>query len=191
MKKSPKMSEARYETSRLILRDWRDEDIPQFAQMNADPLVMEFFEKTFSLEETQQSVQRMRDCAKNYGYTFWAAEQKSDGQFIGCIGIFMSTYESPFTPGVEIGWRLDSPYWGQGYATEGARKALEIGFEKFALQEICAITVPVNRPSRRVMEKLGMSHNPQENFRHPKIPIEHRFSEHVLYRLPKNRWNKF
>lgn len=185
------MSEVVHETSRLILRDWREEDIPQFARMNADPVVMEFFEKTFSLEETRQSVHRMRECAKNYGYTFWAAEQKNDGKFVGCIGIFMSTYESPFTPGVEIGWRLDKPYWGQGYATEGARKALEVGFEKFGLQEICAITVPANERSRRVMEKLGMVHDPSENFKHPKIPPEHPFSVHVLYRLARQNWKNF
>ncbi len=178
-----------YETERLILRNWLHKDIEPFAKMNSDDDVMRFFEKKISLEQTIQSVEKMKACHKKYGYTFWAVENKKDQKFIGCIGIFMSEdYESPFTPGVEIGWRLDKPYWNKGYATEGAKKSLRIGFEDFKINEICAITVPTNLASRNVMEKLGMKRNPNEDFEHPKVSDNHPFKTHVLYRLKKQDW---
>lgn len=179
-----------HETERLILRDWREADIPLFAKMNADPQVMEFFEKPLSLQETLESVERITRGAAEHGYTFWAAERKSDRQFIGCIGIFHSTYEAHFTPSMEIGWRLDKPYWNMGYATEGARESLRLGFERFNAPEIVAITVPSNLRSRNVMSKLGFTHDPAENFDHPKVAREHPFCEHVLYRLKRERWAK-
>jgi RimJ/RimL family protein N-acetyltransferase len=84
---------------------------------------------------------------------------------------------------VEIGWRLAAEYWGQGLATEGARALVRYGFETLFLQEIVSFTVPANRKSRRVMEKLGMTCNPADDFDHPRLWEGHPLRRHVLYRL--------
>jgi RimJ/RimL family protein N-acetyltransferase len=83
---------------------------------------------------------------------------------------------------VEIAWRLAAAYWNRGYATEGARSALTFGFDELGLDEILSFTVPSNLPSRRVMEKIGMTRNPADDFDHPELPEGHALRRHVLYR---------
>jgi RimJ/RimL family protein N-acetyltransferase len=170
-------------TERLLLRQWRPEDRDPFAAMNADPRVMEHFPSLMSREESDASVDRIEKHFQDHGWGLWAVEVPGIAPFAGFIGLNIPRYEAHFTPCVEIGWRLAVDYWGQGYATEGARAALAFGFEELDLAEIVSYTVPGNLRSRRVMEKLGMKHDPGEDFDHPRVPAGHPLCRHVLYRL--------
>jgi RimJ/RimL family protein N-acetyltransferase len=174
------------ETERLRLREWRDEDREPFARMNADPRVMEFFPATLTATETDAMLERVRAHLARHGFGWWVAELKETGAFIGFIGLAVPYFEAHFTPCVEIGWRLAAEYWGRGLATEGARKALRYGFEELGLQEIVSFTTAGNMRSRRVMEKLGMSRNPADDFDHPRIDEGHPLRWHVLYRIVAN-----
>ncbi len=176
------------ETARLRLRDWRDEDLEPFAAMNADPEVMRYFPNLQDRAESDASVDRVRAAFAARGWGFWAAECKDDGQFIGFVGINVPTWEAHFTPCVDIGWRLARPYQGRGLATEGARRALDFGFRELGLAEIVSITVPDNTPSRHVMSKLGMVHDANGDFDHPRIPADSPRRRHVLYRLSRENY---
>ena len=151
--------------------------------MNADPAVMEFFPACLSRAESDQGVDRIERQFRERGFGLFAAELRRDGTFIGFIGLNVPRFVAHFTPCVEIGWRLAAAYWGQGLATEGARATLRHGFESLALDEIVAFTVPGNVRSRRVMEKLGMTHDPADDFDHPGLAEGHPMRRHVLYRL--------
>ncbi|QDT88557.1 GNAT family N-acetyltransferase [Gimesia algae] len=171
------------ETSRLILRQWRKEDVAPFAEMNADRKVMQYFPETLSYEESAQLVERYQQHFDEYGFGLWAVEIKDQSTFAGFIGLAVPQFTAYFTPCVEIGWRLAAPHWNQGYATEGAQAALDFGFNNCNLKEIVSFTVPANVASRRVMEKIGMSYI--DNFDHPAIPGDDPLSRHVLYRITK------
>lgn len=177
------------ETTRLILRPWLDRDRAPFARMSADPQVMAYLLPFASPEAVNAWIDRQQTHLKTHGFCFWAVESKADGTFIGAAGLLRVGYEAHFTPAVEVGWRLDRRFWGQGYAPEAAARAIRFGFEHLDLQEIVANTVPANRNSRRVMEKLGMSHTAADDFDHPLVPIEHPLRRQVLYRLPRDRWS--
>jgi RimJ/RimL family protein N-acetyltransferase len=172
-------------TPRLHLRLWRDEDLPVFAAMSADPRVMEFFPKTLDRAESDVMAARVRDHFARHGFGFWAVEVPGVAQFIGIVGLAIPSFETHFTPCVEIGWRLDPEHWGRGYATEAARAALEFGFRELALEEIVAFTVPTNLRSRRVMERIGMTRSPADDFDHPRLPEGHPLRRHVLYRAKR------
>ncbi len=175
-------------TDRLILRSWRDSDREAFARINADPRVMEFFPEPLSRESSNALVDRAEAHFRVHGYGPWAAEFRQDGAFIGFVGLSSPSFETHFTPCVEIGWRLAADYWGQGLATEGARAAVRYGFETLGLEELVSFTVPANTSSRRVMEKLGMSYSPADDFDHPRLPAGHPLRRHVLYRLRRMDW---
>jgi len=172
-------------TERLLLRPWRDEDITPFAAMNADPRVMEFFPALRTRAETEEQVARIREHFERHGFGYWAVEAPSVAPFIGFVGLKWTQFEAPFTPCVDIGWRLAYNHWGRGYATEAARAALGLGFKKLQLDEIVSFTVPANLRSRSVMVRLGMIHSPAEDFDHPLVPEGHALRRHVLYRLPR------
>ncbi len=176
-------------TARLLLRPWRDDDIGPFAALNADPRVMEFFPAVRTRAETEEQVARIREHFDRHGFGNWAVEVPGAAPFIGFVGLGIPRFEAPFTPCVEIGWRLAFEHWGHGYATEAARAALEFGFEKLRRDEIVSFTVPANRRSRRVMERLGMIHFPAEDFDHPLVPEGHALRRHVLYRLSRDNWS--
>jgi ribosomal-protein-alanine N-acetyltransferase len=163
-------------TSRLLLRPWRDEDIVAFAEMSADPAVMEY------LLPLPGWVARKRAHWQEHGFGQWVVEIPGDAAFIGVIGLETVSYEAHFTPAVEVAWRLARAYWGRGYAIEAASASLDYGFEKLALNEIVALTVPANQRSRRVMERLGMTRSAEDDFDHPRLP-EGPSRRHVLYRL--------
>ena len=175
------------ETARLRLRPWQDRDLPAFAEMNADPRVRKFFPSLLTREESDASVARFQEMYALDGYAFMATELRETSEFIGLIGIQRMNFLLPglSVPAVEIGWRLNEKSWGKGLATEGARACLSLAFEKFHLPEVVAFTIPANLPSRRVMEKLGMIRNPDEDFDDPRIPAGHPFQRHVLYRIQK------
>jgi RimJ/RimL family protein N-acetyltransferase len=170
-------------TSRLLLRPWRDEDIAAFADMSADPAVMEYLlplsDRWLSPEAW---VARKRAHWDEHGFGQWVVEIPDKASFIGVVGLETVAYEAPFTPAVEVAWRLARPYWGHGYATEAARVALDYGFGQIGFREIVAVTVPANQRSRRVMERLGMTRIPEDDFDHPRLP-EGRLKRHALYRL--------
>ena len=171
------------ETNRLILRRWRAEDLQPFAELNADARVMEFFPATMTLEEVQNMIRIFEEREEQNGFCFWAAELKETGEFVGFIGLNIPGQPLPFSPCVEIGWRLAHRFWGRGLAPEGAQACLQYGFEKLGLKEIVSFTAVGNSNSRRVMEKIGMAYNPADDFDHPKIAEGQPLRRHVLYRI--------
>ena len=170
-------------TERLILRRWKDSDRELFAAMNADPRVMEFFPGTLTREESDQLIESIESHFDNRGFGLFATELKEEGKLIGFIGLHVASFQAHFTPCVEIGWRINVPYWGKGLATEGSREVIRFAFDRLRLESLVSFTVPENVASRRLMEKLGMTHDPSEDFDHPKLPPGHRLRRHVLYRL--------
>jgi RimJ/RimL family protein N-acetyltransferase len=160
-------------TERLILRRWRGSDRETFARINADPQVMEFLSHPLQRAESDALVDRIEAHFKEHGFGVCATGLRQDGSFIGFIGLNVPSFEAPFTPCVEIGWRLAQKSWGQGLATEGAREIARYGFETLDLKEIVSFTVPANIRSRRVMEKIGMIHDPADDFDHPQLRPGH------------------
>jgi RimJ/RimL family protein N-acetyltransferase len=171
------------------MRAWRESDLGPFAALNADPEVMRFFPGTLTPVESDALVERVRNHFEAHGYGLWALEVLATGQFIGFTGLALQTFPAPFTPAVEVGWRLARGAWGHGYATEAARVALAIGFEDFGLDEIVSMTAAGNTRSRDVMERLGMTRDPVDDFVHPNIAADSPLQPHVLYRLPRERWS--
>lgn len=153
--------------------------------MNADPRVMEFMPGCLSREASDALVDRVETHFRQRGFGLYAAELRDEQRFIGYIGLSVADFEAPFTPAIEIGWRLASAYWGRGLATEGARAVARYAFETLQVRELVSFTVPANIRSRRVMEKLGMTHAVPDDFDHPKLPEEHRLRRHVLYCLSR------
>jgi len=173
------------ETKRLILRAWKESDLAPFARLNADPHAMEFMLKPLTRKESDAWVERMQAHLLQHGFAHHAVESKDGGKFIGSIGMSVSAYETPFSPFVEIGWRILPEFWNHGFATEGARAVLDHASKNLGLSEIVAFTVPMNLPSRRVMEKIGMVHDSTGDFDHPRVPAGHPLQRHVLYRWRK------
>ncbi|MCE9597157.1 MAG: GNAT family N-acetyltransferase [Spirochaetia bacterium] len=176
------------ESERLILRRWLQNDLQPFTRMNTDPHVMRFFPGLLSPEESSALFQRLDAHFETHGFGVWALELKSTGDWIGFAGLGVCPFDAHFTPAVELGWRLLSEFQGKGYATEAAKVACTFAFKNVGLEELVAFTVPINQPSRRVMEKLGMTNNERESFQHPLLPADHPLKEHVLYRLPRQSW---
>ena len=175
-------------TPRLLLRPWRDEDRELFAAMNADPAVMEFFPACLTREESDKGMCWFQSHYQAHGFGMLAAELLGEAPFIGFIGIQNVPFEAPFTPAIEIGWRLARPFWNRGLATEGASAVLSYGFRKLRVNEIVSFAVPANVQSRRVMQKIGMRHDNASDFDHPKLPAGHSLRRHVLYRISKAEW---
>lgn len=171
------------ETPRLILRDWRDDDVDAWAAINADPRVTEFFAKSYTREISEAGAAAIRAQLSRDGFGWWALEVRGGPSFVGSIALQAVPFDAPFTPANEIGWRLASQCWGRGYATEGARAALDFAFNALKWPEVVAFTVASNVRSRRVMERLGMSHDSRDDFDHPKIEPGHPLRRHVLYRV--------
>jgi ribosomal-protein-alanine N-acetyltransferase len=175
-------------TARLLLRRWRESDLEPFAQMNADPRVMEYFPALLSRVESEASVVRIQSHFRAHRFGLWAVELGDRHEFIGFAGLARPGFETDFTPCVEVGWRLAAEHWGHGYATEAALAAVSFGFELLGLEEIVSFTVPTNRRSIRVMEKLGMRRDAGSDFDHPRIPEGHPLRAHVLYRTNRTAW---
>lgn len=178
-----------YQTPRLVLRQWKAEDFEPFARLNADPEVMRYFPNPLSPDESDAMASKICGLIEKDGYGFWAVEEKESGQFIGFTGLHQPAFSLGFSPFVEIGWRLARPFWGKGYATEAANKALAIGFERFDLPDIYSFTTVSNQRSQAVMERIGMR-DCKHPFMHPNLPCDHPLVEHVLYRLNQPDWRK-
>jgi RimJ/RimL family protein N-acetyltransferase len=187
---NPDMGVTTVATARLLLRAWRESDRDPFAAMNADPDVARYLPTQLDRVASDALIDRMVGHWAAHRFGLWAVERKDDGAFIGFTGLYQPAFEAHFTPAVEVGWRLAREAWGAGYATEAAFASLEFGFDTVGLEEIVSFTVPTNERSRRVMERLGMTRDPADDFDHPRLPPGHPLRRHVLYRLRRRDWEK-
>ncbi|HCI77194.1 MULTISPECIES: GNAT family N-acetyltransferase [unclassified Psychrobacter] len=180
------------ETERLYLRQWQASDFAVFAEINADPEVMKYFPKLLSPKVSDIIASKCQQLIANQGWGLWAVSlkdrSKENGAFIGFVGLNDTHADMSFAPAVEIAWRLHKDYWGQGYATEAARAALNFAFTQLSLDEVVSFTAVINERSQLVMERLGMM-NTRANFYHPALDPNHRLAEHVLYNITRPQWN--
>ncbi|WP_444936840.1 GNAT family N-acetyltransferase [Microbulbifer sp. JMSA004] len=176
-------------TERLQLRQWREDDKSVFAEMNADPRVMEFFPSLLTRQQSDAGVDRSITHIEKYGWGFWALELRDTNEFLGFVGMKNVTEDLPFTPAVEIGWRLAFPHWGKGYASEAAQASLDVAFNTLNLSEVVSFTALQNLRSQRVMERLGMQRDSLV-FEHPLVPNDSNLQRHCLYRLSADEWQK-
>jgi RimJ/RimL family protein N-acetyltransferase len=178
------------ETSRLLLRNWERRDREPFSHLNSDTRVMEFLPGCLSSAESDLLVDRIEDHFREHGFGPYAVELRQERMFIGYLGLTIPRFEAHFTPCVEIGWRLSADHWGRGLASEGAKAVVRYAFESLGLKALVSFTVPANMRSRRVMEKIGMTHDCFEDFDHPSLSEGHRQRRHVLYRLRDAEWKR-
>ena len=172
-------------TARLLLRQWQDADLEPFAELNADPEVMRYFPSALDRQQSDALAGRARTGLEEQGWGLWAVEVSGGARFIGFVGLARPPFEAHFTPAVEVGWRLARAHWGEGYATEGAHAVLAFAFEDLGIDEVVSFTTPANQRSRNVMERLGMTRDPVDDFEHPLLPAGW---THVLYRLGRAAW---
>jgi len=175
-------------TDRLVLRDWRLDDRERFAELNADTRVMEHFPSRLDRAESDALADRIAAELARDGFGLWAVARRDDDRFLGFTGLVAVPFATPFTPAVEVGWRFAVDAWGHGYATEAARAAVRYAFEELVLDELVSMTSPSNVRSQRVMERLGMTRDPDGDFDHPRIAAGHPLRRQVLYRLSRATW---
>jgi RimJ/RimL family protein N-acetyltransferase len=173
------------ETPRLRLRAWRDADREPFAALNADPVVMEHFPAPLDRAASDALADRIAGGLAERGWGLWAVEAPDVAPFVGFVGLAVPRFTAHFTPAVEVGWRLARPWWGRGYAPEAAREVVRFAQDGLGLAEVVSFTAEGNVRSRRVMEKIGLTHDPADDFDHPDLPVGHRLRRHVLYRGPR------
>jgi RimJ/RimL family protein N-acetyltransferase len=166
-----------------MLRNWHDSDVEAWVAMNADPPVTEFLTRNYTRELSESQASRMRRLLALYGYGWWVVEVRGGARFAGVICLQDVPFDAPFTPAREIGWRFAREHWGKGYATEGARAALDFAFDELGWNEIMAFTAASNFRSQRVMQRLNMTHDPADDFDHPRIEEGNPLRRHLLYRL--------
>jgi ribosomal-protein-alanine N-acetyltransferase len=151
--------------------------------MNADPRVMEFFPGLLTAEKSDALAGRIEEHFDRHGFGPFAAELRETGEFVGFVGLMVPEFEAAFTPAVEIGWRVAWEHWGKGLATDAAGAVVCYAFDVLGLEGLVSFTVPGNIRSRRVMERIGMTRDPRDDFEHPGLPVGHPLRRHVLYRL--------
>ncbi|WP_243713324.1 GNAT family N-acetyltransferase [Actinomadura sp. 6K520] len=169
-------------TERLVMRRWTDGDREPFAALNADPEVMRHFPAPLTRAESDALIASFEARFEEDGFGFWALETAGAGEFVGFTGLSAVRFPAPFAPAVEIGWRLARSAWGHGYATEAARRALRFAFDG-GLDEVVSFTAAANARSRAVMERIGMTRDPADDFDHPLVADGHHLKRHVLYRI--------
>ncbi len=175
-------------SERLILRPWREPDRAEFARLNDDPAVMEFLPRRLTRDESDAAALRIQQHIESHGWGLWAVEVKGGASFVGYVGLSVPRFQAHFMPAIEIGWRLARRHWGFGYATEAAEASLRFAFEKLTLQQIVSFTVPLNKRSIGVMERIGMTRDRGGDFEHPNLAPAHPLRPHVLYRLNRSDW---
>jgi ribosomal-protein-alanine N-acetyltransferase len=176
-----------HRTPRLLLRRWTSSDREPFARLNADPEVLEHFPGVLTREASNALVARFESHFARHGFGAWAIEVRGGAPFIGFVALLHVGFDAHFTPAVEIGWRLARSSWGSGYATEAAIEACRVAFDELKLPSIVSFTVPADRRSRAVMERIGMIRDHEGDFDHPKLTEGHPLRKHVLYRLSAAR----
>ena len=176
------------ETPRLILRRWRDSDRAPFAELNSDPEVMRHFPAPLDRAGSDAMIARIKDGFEQRGYGLYAVEVKGGSPFVGYVGLAPVRAPNPLAPAVEIGWRLARSAWGRGYASEAARACLALAFDRLGLEEVVSFTAVANRPSRAVMERIGLTADPARDFDHPALEVGHPLRRHVLYAITRDRF---
>ena len=176
------------ETKRLILRTWIAADLDPMSAINQDPKVMEYFPATQDIAQTKTLIQRFIVQQEKLDYSLYAVELKENHEMIGWVGLSQPAFDAHFTPATEIGWRLSSKHWNKGYATEAALAVLDYAFNTLELEEVVSFTSVNNTPSRRVMEKIGLHYDPQDDFDHPTLDKDSPLRRHVLYRMTKENY---
>ena len=177
------------ETERLILRQWKDEDYPLFAEMNSDDEVMKYFPEKLNVKESNNFADKLKKLISERGWGLWALEIKQSKQFVGFTGLHYVNSVLPFSPALEIGWRLNKQFWSRGYATEAALCSLQFAFNTLNVSEIVSLTSVINEKSQSVMKRLNMI-NTNKNFFHPLIDKSNILCEHVLYKITKSEWKE-
>ena len=170
-----------FKSKRLGFRKWQEYDLQPFAKMNKDTRVMEFFPKTLTKIESDNFVKKIEKHFEDFGYGLYAVDVLADKKFIGFIGFMQPSFEAFFTPCIEIGWRIQHEFWGNGYATEGALRCLKYGFEELNFKEIYSFTATINAKSENVMQKIGMTKIGA--FEHPFLENLSLLKTHVLYKI--------
>lgn len=174
-------------TQRTLLRQWQGSDLDDWVAMNADPAVRRHFPSVLTRDEALAEAGRMRAALARRGWGPWVLDIPGQTPFAGFVGLMVPAWSAHFTPAVEIGWRLPRAAWGQGYATEAAAAVVALAFELLQLDELVSLTLPANEPSQRVMQRLGFTRDPADDFAHPRLPADHPMSRHVLYRCRNPR----
>lgn len=173
-------------TERLLLRQWQEGDFPKFVEMGKDADVMRYFPAKLTEKESNAMALKIQSLIHERGWGFWAVELPEQASFIGFVGLHVPNNNLPFSPCVEIGWRLAAKHWGKGYATEAANAALKFAFSELDIAQVVSFTSIINTPSQRVMRNLGMCH--AGNFTHPDVPKDSPLAEHVLFKISQDKW---
>ncbi|HFS6879460.1 TPA: GNAT family N-acetyltransferase [Legionella pneumophila] len=176
------------ETERLLLRTFQEDDVESMIAINQDKKVMQFFPSVPTEEETIAFIDKVIAHQEQYGFSLYATEIKKTGEMIGFVGLLTATFEAHFTPATEIGWRLSSKHWNQGYATEAAKAVLDYAFNERMLDEVVSFTSVLNKPSIRIMQKIGLHTSSEDEFDNPKVPAGSPLVKHVLYRLKRSEY---
>lgn len=177
------------DTERLLLRRWHDADRAPFAALNSDPQVMKLLSTRLSRAQSDAYIDTIEAHFQRHGFGLWALQERASGRFVGLTGLNTVAFPAHFTPAVEVGWRLAHSAWGKGYATEAGRAALAYGFERAQLEQIVSMTSRLNSRSRAVMQRLGMTWHPADDFEHPLVRSP-RLRAHVLFRLSAEQWTQ-
>ncbi len=177
-----------FKSERLGFRNWRNEDLEEFAKLNSDDEVMEHFPKTLSKKEVEIFIDRLKNHFIENGFTYYATEIVETKELIGMIGLALQEYKSKFTPAIDIGWRLKRNAWGKGYATEGANRCLEYAFNELAINKIISVCTINNKKSENVMKKIGMTY--MGKFNHPEMNNYSEYEKHLCYEINKSEAKK-
>ncbi|MFT6337428.1 MAG: RimJ/RimL family protein N-acetyltransferase [Saprospiraceae bacterium] len=170
-----------FKSERLGFRNWKNEDLEEFSKLNSDIKVMEQFPKPLSPQEVVEFIGRLKEHFDKNGFTYYATENLETKEFIGMIGLAFQEYKSDFTPSIDIGWRLKRNAWGKGYATEGAKRCLEYGFDELDIESIISVCTVKNRKSENVMKKVGMTK--MGEFDHPEMINYPKYEKHICYEI--------
>ena len=182
-----KKDEYLFKSKRLGFRNWRNKDLEEFLKLNSDKLVMEHFPNTLSVNEVENLIDRLKNQFEENGFTYYATEILETKEFIGMIGLASQTYESNFTPAVDIGWRLKRSAWGKGYATEGGKRCIEYAFNELSINKIISVCTINNSNSENVMKKIGMTKIGE--FNHPEVERNSEYEKHFCYEINKTEAN--
>ena len=176
-----------FTSDRLGFRNWLKEDIEQFAKINADLEIMKYFSKPLTFIESEKQIYRYKKHYDKYGYNYFATELLDSGEFIGAVGLGYKDYKAKFNPATDIGWRLKKNVWNKGYATEGARKCLEYGFNKLNLKKIISTCTITNIKSENIMKKIGMIKKGE--FNHPNLIGSPHLEKCVWYEINTEQYS--
>ena len=182
--------QAQLTSARLLLRRWRESDRAPFAALSDDPEVMRYMPSPPTALPSDELIESFQAHAREHGFAPWALALRDSGELIGFAGLDVVSFPAAFTPAVEVSWRLGRAAWGHGYATEAARAAIAYGFCELGLEQLVAQTSAINERSRAVMRRLCMSHDPGEDFDHPRLQRDSPLLRHVLYRLSAAQWRE-